>query len=247
MSNTPTPHIDAKPGDFGKVVLMPGDPLRARFIAEHFLENPVLVNNVRGIQGYTGSYKGVKVSVMASGMGMPSMGIYSYELFHYFDVDYIMRIGSAGAYKEEVKVRDIVLGQGACYDSNYASQFHLPGTFSAISSYRMLKTCEETAQELGLRHHVGNLVSSDMFYADTAGVPEGMTAIPSWSKMGVLAVEMEAAALYMNAARAGKHALAICTISDHLLTGECTTAAERQETFTDMMTLALETARKLVG
>ncbi len=242
MSNYPTPHIDAKPGDFGRTVLMPGDPLRAKYIAEHYLTDPVLVNNVRGIQGYTGTYNGTKVSVMASGMGMPSIGIYSYELYHFFDVDYIMRIGSAGSYRSDVHVRDLVLGQGACYDSNYAEQFHLPGTFSAIASYPMLSACAGLAERMGLRFHVGNLISSDRFYGDPEGVPEGFQAVPSWSKMGVLAVEMEAAALYMNAARAGKHALAVCTISDHLLTGECTTAAERQESFTDMMKLALETA-----
>lgn len=242
MSNYPTPHIDAKPGDFGRTVLMPGDPLRAKYIAEHYLTDPVLVNNVRGIQGYTGTYHGTKVSVMASGMGMPSIGIYSYELYHFFEVDYIMRIGSAGSYRSDVRVRDLVLGQGACYDSNYAEQFHLPGTFSAIASYPMLSACAGLAEKMGLRFHVGNLISSDRFYGDPEGVPEGFQAVPSWSKMGVLAVEMEAAALYMNAARAGKHALAVCTISDHLLTGECTTAAERQESFTDMMKLALETA-----
>ncbi|MDO4316946.1 MAG: purine-nucleoside phosphorylase [Lachnospiraceae bacterium] len=242
MSNYPTPHIDAKPGDFGRTVLMPGDPLRAKFIAEQYLEAPVLVNNVRGIQGYTGTYEGTKVSVMASGMGMPSIGIYSYELYHFFNVEHIIRIGSAGAYQKDVRVRDLVLGQGACYDSNYAAQFHLPGTFSAIASYSLLSVCAGLAEEMGLRFHVGNLVSSDRFYGDPEGVPEGFREVPAWSKMGVLAVEMEAAALYMNAARAGKHALAVCTVSDHLLTGESTSAAERQESFTDMMKLALRTA-----
>ena len=239
MVNYPTPHIDAKPGDFGKTVLMPGDPLRSKFIAENFLEDAVLVNNVRGIQGYTGFYKGEKISVMASGMGMPSIGIYSYELYHFFGVNNIMRIGSAGSMREDVHVRDIVIGQGACTDSRYAEQFSLAGTYAPIASYLMLETCVQSAKELGLTYHVDNLLSSDRFYGDDPKANEG------WMKMGVMAVEMEAAALYMNAARAGKNALAICTISDHLLTGEATTAQERQTSFTDMMTLALETARKL--
>ena len=239
MANYPTPHINAAPGDFGKTVLMPGDPLRSKFIAEHFLENAVLINNVRGIQGYTGYYKDTKVSVMASGMGMPSIGIYSYELYHFFDVENIMRIGSAGSMQKNVHVRDIVIGQGACTDSRYAEQFSLAGTFAPIASYSMLQTCVDTAKERNLTYHVGNLLSSDRFYGDDPTANEG------WMKMGVMAVEMEAAALYMNAARAGKNALAICTISDHLLTGEATTAEERQTSFTDMMTLALETARKL--
>lgn len=239
MANYPTPHIDACPEDFAKTVLMPGDPLRAKFIAENFLENAQLVNNVRGIQGYTGTYKDTRISVMASGMGMPSIGIYSYELYNFFGVEHIMRIGSAGSMQEHVRVRDIVIGQGACTDSRYAEQYGLAGTFAPIASYGMLHTCTETAKELGLVHHVGNLLSSDRFYGDDPKVNEG------WRKMGVLAVEMEAAALYMNAARAGKQALAICTVSDHLLTGEATTAAQRQTSFTDMMTLALETARKL--
>ena len=207
MANYPTPHIHAKPVDFGKTVLMPGDPLRSKFIAENFLENAVLVNNVRGIHGYTGTYRGVKVSVMASGMGMPSIGIYSWELFTIFGVENIMRIGSTGAMQENINLLDIVIGQGACTDSNWAGQYHLPGTFAPIADYHMLETCVE--------------------------------------KMGVMAVEMEAAALYMNAARAGKHALAICTVSDHLLRNENCTAEERQNGFTNMMKLALETAVKL--
>lgn len=245
MKNYPTPHIDAAPGDFGQTVLMPGDPLRSKFIAENFLEQARLVNNVRGIQGYTGLYKGTRVSVMASGMGMPSMGIYSHELFNVFDVQNIMRIGSAGSIHEQIRVRDVVLGQGACTDSRWAEQFHLAGTFAPICSYEMLETCANTAREMGLRYHVGNLLSSDRFYGDEASVPEGLRANDGWRKMGVMAIEMEAAALYMNAARYGKNALAICTISDHLLTGESTTAQERQSTFTDMMELALETARRL--
>ena len=241
----PTPHINAAPGDFGQTVLMPGDPLRSKYIAEHYLENARLVNNVRGIQGYTGFYRDTKVSVMASGMGMPSIGIYSYELFHFFGVENIMRIGSAGAIQEHVRVRDIVLGQGACTDSRWASQYHLAGDFAPICSFEMLQTCVETARDMGVRYHVGNLLSSDRFYGDEDGVSEGMGANDGWRKMGVLAIEMEAAALYMNAARCGKKALAICTVSDHILTGEVTTAEERQNSFTQMMELALETARKL--
>ena len=243
--NYPTPHIQAIPSDFGQTVLMPGDPLRSKFIAETFLENPVLVNNVRGVQGYTGTYKGTKVSVMASGMGMPSIGIYSHELFNFFEVQNIMRIGSAGAMQPQIRLRDIVMGQAACTDSNWAAQFHLSGTFAPICSYEMLTKAVASAEELGARYHVGNILSSDAFYGDHEGVPEGLDANYGWRKMGVMAVEMEAAALYMNAARYGKNALCICTISDHLLTGEQTTAQERQTSFTQMMEVALETARKM--
>ncbi len=238
----PTPHINASPADFAETVLMPGDPKRSAFIAREFLTDPVLVNDVRGVQGYTGLYKGKRVSVMASGMGMPSMGIYSYELFNFFGVQNILRVGSAGGMTPQIRVRDVVLGMGACTNSNYAAQYHLPGTFAPIADYRLLKTAADTAEKLKLRYHVGNIFSSDPFYNDEEGLPEGLRSTPAWAKMGVLAVEMEAAALYMNAARAGKHALAICTISDHLLTGEATSAEERQNSFTDMMTLALETA-----
>ena len=247
MNPYPTPHIKAVPEDFAETVLMPGDPLRAKFIAENFLTDARLVNNVRGVQGYTGLYENTPVSVMASGMGMPSIGIYSYELYSFFGVKNIMRIGSAGAMNENIRVRDIVMGMGACTNSNFAHQYHLPGTFASICSYRMLKTCADTAEEMGVRYHVGNLLSSDTFYNDTEGVPEGMLSQKAWSKMGVMAVEMEAAALYMNAARLGKNALAICTISDHLITGEATTAEERQNSFTEMMELALKTAVKLYG
>lgn len=240
----PTPHIGATPADFAPTVLMPGDPLRSQFIAETFLENPRLVNNVRGVQGYTGTYRGTPVSVMASGMGMPSMGIYSYELFRFFGVEQIIRIGSCGALHRHVKVRDIVLGQAACTDSSFGEQFHLPGTFAPIADFTLLATAARLAQEQGLSYHVGNLLSTDRFYGDTDDLPEALRPTPLWSKMGVLAIEMEAAALYMNAARAGKRALAICTVSDHVITGEATTAAERETTFTQMMTLALETARE---
>ena len=241
MKLYPTPHIDATPEDFAKTVLMPGDPLRAKFIAETFLENAKLVNNVRGIHGYTGTFEGTKVSVMASGMGMPSIGIYSYELYNFFGVENIMRIGSAGAMHKDIKVRDIVMGMGACTNSRFAHQFDLPGDFSAICSYEMLQKCTAVADEMNLPYHVGNILSSDTFYSDDT------EASAKWSKMGVMAVEMEAAALYMNAARCGKNALAICTISDHLLTGEATSAEERQNSFTDMMQLALKTAKALDG
>ena len=211
--------------------------MRAKFIAENFLENATLVNNVRGVQGYTGTYKGTKVSVMASGMGMPSMGIYSYELFQFFGVEQIIRIGSAGSIRENVGIRDLVLGAGACTNSAYGEQYHLPGTFAPIADFELLQKAAKIAEKMGLNYHVGNLLSSDTFYCDG----EGDTL--SWAKMGVMAVEMEAAALYMNAARAGKKALAICTVSDSIVTGEATTAEERQNSFTQMMELALELAR----
>ena len=241
MDNTKfhTPHIKATPADFAKTVLMPGDPLRAKFIAETFLTDAVLVNNVRGIHGYTGLWKGERVSVMASGMGMPSIGIYSYELFNNFGVENIMRIGSAGAMSEQVKVRDIIFGMGACTNSNYAVQYNLQGAFAPIASYDMMKVAIEEADKLGARYVVGNLLSSDTFYNADA------EATMKWARLGVLGVEMEAAALYMNAAYSGKNALAICTVSDHLLTGEATTAEERQNSFTEMMEVALNTAIRL--
>ena len=233
------PHIAAEKGDFAKTVLMPGDPLRSKFIAETYLENPVLVNNIRGIQGYTGTWRGTRVSVMASGMGMPSMAIYSYELYKFFDVDNIIRIGTAGAISEGLHLRDVVAGLGACTNSDFAAQYKLHGTYAPTASYRLLKTADAVAQSLGTALYVGNILSEDTFYHDDP------MASREWAKMGVLAVEMEAAALYMNAARLGKHALAICTISNHLLTGEETTAEERQSSFTQMMELALGTASAL--
>lgn len=242
MLPTPTPHINAKPGDFGKTVLMPGDPLRSKFIAETFLENPVLVNNVRGVHGYTGYYKGVKVSVMASGMGMPAIGIYSHELFNGFGVDNIIRVGSAGSIQEDVKIYDLVIAQGACTDSNFGAQFHLPGTFAPIASWELLTEAVKAAEANGARYHVGNVNSSDVFYGDHEGVPEGLDSVYGLKKMGVLALEMEAAALYMNAARYGKRGLCICTISDSVLTHEETTAEERQTSFTTMMKVALDVA-----
>lgn len=241
-----TAHIKAEKGDFGKTVLMPGDPLRAKFIAETFLENPALVNNVRGVQGYTGTYKGTKISVMASGMGMPSIGIYSFELYNFFGVENIMRIGSAGALTEGIALRDIVMGMGACTNSNYACNFNLPGTYAPICSFEMLRACVETAESLGLKYKVGNILSSDTFYRDAPMRESGGLPDCEWGeKMGVMAVEMEAAALYMNAARYGKRALAICTISDNLIEHTGCTAEERQNSFTDMMKLALETAVRL--
>ena len=242
MLHTPTPHIAAKPGDFGKTVLMPGDPLRSKFIAENFLENPVLVNNVRGVHGYTGTYKGVKVSVMASGMGMPAIGIYSHELYNGYGVENIIRVGSAGSIQEHINLYDIVLGQGACTDSNFAAQFHLPGTFAPIADFDMLTVAVAACKEYGATYHVGNINSSDVFYGDHAGVPEGLDSVYGLKKMGVMALEMEAAALYMNAARYGKRALCICTISDHVLKGVETTSEERQTAFTTMMKVALDVA-----
>lgn len=234
-----TPHINATPADFAKTVLMPGDPLRAKYIAENFLTDARLVNNVRGIQGYTGTWCGVPVSVMASGMGMPSIGIYSYELYNFFGVENIMRIGSIGGMSERVKIRDIIIGMGACTNSNYAAQYNLQGTYAPIADYTMMKVAIEEAEKLGASYVVGNILSSDMFYNADPTVTE------HWAKLGVLGVEMEAAALYMNAAYAGKRALAICTVSDHLLTGEATSAEERQNSFTEMMEVALNTAIRL--
>ena len=234
-----TAHIKAVPSDFAKTVLMPGDPLRSKFIAETFLENPKLVNNVRGIQGYTGTYKGVPVTVMASGMGMPSIGIYSYELYNFFGVENIIRIGSAGALAENVKLRDVIIGMGACTNSCYQDQYNLNGKFAPIANYELLSHAVESAKEVGVTYHVGNILSSDIFYhADPA-------FNDAWCKMGILGIEMEAAALYMNAAAAGKRALAICTVSDHIMRGEALDADARQTTFTDMMTIALNVAASM--
>lgn len=236
MANYPTPHIDATPADFAKTVLMPGDPLRAKFIAENFLSDAVLINNVRGIQGYTGTYKGVRVTVMASGMGMPSMGIYSYELYNIFGVENILRIGSAGGMREDVKIRDIVIAMGASTNSNFATQYHLNGSFSPIADFSILRTAVDCAEKNGASYHVGNVITSDTFYDDN---PNDSKA---WQRMGIMCVEMETAALYMTAARAGKRALGMFTVSDHLLTHESCTADERQSSFTQMMEIALETA-----
>lgn len=235
MSNIPTPHISAKLGDFAETVLMPGDPLRSKFIAENFLDNPVLVNNVRGVQGYTGTYKGKKVSVMASGMGMPAIGIYSHELFNFYDVKNIIRIGTAGGLMPEVKVKDIVMGLACVTNSNWAAQYEIPATIPAVCSYELLKKAEQCALDLGVQPHIGTIFSSDVFYDNTRDYDK-------WRAMGVKAVEMEAAALYMEAARAGKNALCICTVSDHMVTGESCSSEERQNSFTKMMEIALETA-----
>ena len=235
-----TPHNSAQPGDFAKTVLMPGDPLRAKFIADTFLENAKLVNNVRGIQGYTGTYKGTPVSVMASGMGMPSMGIYSHELFSQYGVENIIRIGSAGAISERLKLRDVIAGQASCTDSNFAHQYGLPGQFAPIADFTLLETAVAAARGLGVEMPVGNLLSSDVFY-------DASNSTMKWAEMGVLAVEMESAALYMTAARLGKRALAICSISDSIVTGEALDAKARQTTFTSMMRIALETAVRMAG
>ncbi len=231
----PTPHINAKEGDFARTVLMPGDPLRSKFIAETFFENPVLVNNVRGVQGYTGTYRGKRVSVMASGMGMPAIGIYSYELFAFYGVEAIIRVGSCGSFDKDLHVRDIILAQAACTDSNFASQYRLPGQFSPIADFDLLRRAADACERKGVNYKVGNMFSSDKFYDDA---DSGM----DWAKMGVLGVEMESAALYCNAARLGKKALTICTVSDSFVNPEMTTAEERQNSFTDMMEIALEIA-----
>ena len=236
----PTPHIAAAKEQIAKTVLMPGDPLRAKFIAENFLTDPVLVNNVRGVQGHTGTWKGVPVTVMASGMGIPAIGIYSWELYNFYDVDNIIRIGSAGAMRDDLKLMDIVAGQGACTDSNFAHQFELNGTFAPIADYTLLSNCVEAAKEKGIDMKVGHILSSDNFYS-----PANCDDSTKWRDMGVMAVEMEAAGLYMNAARAGKRALCICTISDHLYRSEALSSEQRQLSLTQMIEIALDTAVKM--
>ena len=235
-----TPHISAEMGDFAKTVLMPGDPLRAKFIADTFLQDVRQVTGVRGMLGFTGTYEGRPISVMGSGMGMPSIGIYSYELYKFYDVDNIIRIGSAGALRDDLKLMDIVAGQGACTDSNFVHQFELNGTFAPIADYTLLSTAVETAKEHGVDMKVGNILSGDNFYS-----PAGCDSNDKWRDMGVMAVEMEAAGLYMNAARAGKRALCICTISDHIYRPEALSSEERQLSFTQMMEIALDTAVKM--
>ena len=233
--NMPTPHNNAKKGDIARTVLMPGDPLRAKFIAENYLKAPVCYNEVRGMLGYTGTYKGVPVSVQGSGMGMPSIGIYSWELFNEYDVENIIRVGTAGGVADNVELRDVVIGMSASTNSAYASQYRLPGTYAPTASWSLLSAAVRAAEEKGAPFHVGNIFSSDTFYDDA-------DSLAQWQKMGVLAIEMEAAALYMNAARAGKNALCILTVSDCPLKGLSTTAEERQTTFRDMMEIALETS-----
>ena len=238
MANTPTAHISAAPGDFAKTVLMPGDPLRSKFIAETYLENPVLVNNVRGVHGYTGTYKGKRVSVMASGMGMPAIGIYSYELFHFYDVDNIIRIGSAGAITDKLHLRDIVAGMSAYTNSNYGKQFGFDGHLAPCCSYELLNKAIAAGEKLGQTVVPGPVYSNDLFYEQGLGEASSTALM----RLGVLCVEMEAAALYLNAAAAGKNALALLTISDNLVTGEALPALDRQNTFTKMMEIALEIA-----
>ena len=234
-----TPHINASLGDFAKTVLMPGDPQRSKFIAENYLENARLVNDVRGVQGYTGSYQGCEVSVMASGMGIPSIAIYSYELFNSFGVENIIRIGSIGGLSPSVKLRDIIFAMSASTTSSFSVQYGLEGALAPTANYELLKAGTEEAERLGIRYSVGNVLTSDIFYNDNPKSSE------KWRAMGVLGVEMEAAGLYMTAARLGKRALAICTVSDHIFTGEALSAELRRSSFTDMMEIALNTAIKL--
>ena len=235
-----TPHISAEKGDFAKTVLMPGDPLRAKFIADTFLKDVRQVTGVRGMLGFTGTYEGRPISVMGSGMGMPSIGIYSYELYTQYDVDNIIRVGSAGAMRADLKLGSVVAGQGACTNSDFASQYELGGAYAPICDFELLMAAVESAKELGVRMPVGNLYSSDTFY-DAAG--RNMR----YAKMGVMAVEMEAAGLYCTAAYTGKRALAICSISDNLITGEELSADDRQTTFTNMMKIGLEIAVKMAA
>lgn len=231
-----TPHNGAEKGDIAKTVLMPGDPLRAKYIADTYLKDVKCFNTVRNMFGYTGTYEAKEVSVMGSGMGMPSIGIYSFELYHFYDVDQIIRIGSAGGISDKVKVRDLVIGMGASTNSNFASQYKLPGTFAPIADFGLLRKAVEIAEEKNIPVAVGNILSSDTFYTDDE------TANDQWKKMQILCIEMEAAALYMNAARAGKKALCMLTISDHLYTGEALSAEERQTSFHEMMEVALKLA-----
>lgn len=231
-----TPHNAASMGDFAKTVLMPGDPLRAKFIAETWLEDAACVNTIRNMLAFTGSYQGKRITVMGGGMGMPSVGLYTYELFHFYDVQQIIRIGTAGTLNDRADLRDVVIGVGASTDSNYAAQFGLPGVFAPIADFDLARAAAEAGERLGIRTVAGNILSSDVFYSDDGG------ALEKWRKMGVLAVEMEAAALYLNAARAGKRALCLLTVSDAPLRGESLSAEERQTSFRDMMKLALEIA-----
>lgn len=230
---TPTPHIGARLGDIADTVIMAGDPLRAKFMAERYLDNPVQFNNVRSMLGFTGVHDGKRVSVMGHGMGIPSIGIYSYELFNFYNVDTIIRVGSAGSIHKDLHLGDLVLAMGASTNSNYGAQFELPGHYAPIADFNLLRKAADACEKFDYTYMVGNVVSSDMFYNENAHNEK-------WMNMGVLAIEMEATALYMNAARAGKHALTICTISDSILTGEETTAEERQTSFTKMMDVAFK-------
>ncbi len=234
MATIPTPHIGAREGEIADRVIMAGDPLRAKFMAETFLTNPVQYNAVRGMLGYTGEYKGKRVSVQGHGMGMPSIGIYTYELYNFYGVKRIIRTGSAGAYHPDLQLGDVVLGQGACTDSNYANQYNLSGVYAPIADFDLLRAAAAKSEAMGINYKVGNLLSSDVFYGDDS---QGWK---QWQKMGVLAVEMEAAALYMNAARSGNEALCICTISDSLVHGTACSAEQRQTSFTNMMEIAFD-------
>ena len=236
MAATPTPHNEAVEGQIAPFVLMPGDPLRAKHLAETYLEDVEQFNGVRNMLGYTGTYEGRPVSVMGSGMGMPSIGIYSYELFNFSGVESIVRIGTAGGVAPDVRLRDIVLGMGACTDSNYAHQFNVPGTLAPIADFGLLSRAAAAGARLGYPTRVGNVLSSDVFYNDDP------TAEQRWAKMGVLAVEMESAALYLNAMRAHKRALTVLTVTDVVSRGEALTAEERQESLTQMMEVALSLA-----
>lgn len=233
INNTPTPHIGAQYGEIADTVIMAGDPLRAKVMADKYLENPVQFNNVRGMLGFTGTYKGKRVSVMGHGMGIPSIGIYTYELYNFYDVKTIIRVGSSGSIHKDLHVGDLVIAMGACTNSNYAAQYELPGTYAPIADFDLCRRAAEACEKFGYKYKVGNVFSSDTFYTENAHNDK-------WINMGVLAVEMEAPALYMNAARSGNKALVICTVSDIILTGEATTAEERQNSFTHMMDVAFE-------
>lgn len=231
QTKTPTPHIGAKYGEIAETVIMAGDPLRAKLMAESFLENPVQFNNIRGMLGFTGTHKGKRISVMGHGMGMPSIGIYSYELFNFYGVKTIIRVGSAGSIQTNIRLGSLVIAMGACTDSNYSAQYDLQGTFAPIANFDLVRGAAEACERFGYEYRVGNVLTTDAFYYENRRTDK-------WINMGVLAVEMEIAALYMNAARSGNRALAICTISDSIVTGEETTAEERQNTFTHMMDVA---------
>ena len=231
MNNTPTPHIGAKYGEIAETVIMAGDPLRVKLMAEKFLDDAVCFNNVRGMLGYTGTYKGKRVSVMGHGMGMASIGIYTYELYNFYGVKTIIRVGSAGSIHNDLHIGDLAIAMGCCTNSNFAAQYELPGTFAPIANFDLLRAAVDSCEKFGYHYKVGNVLSSDMFYHENPHTDK-------WINMGVLAVEMEIAALYMNAARSGNRALGLLTISDHILTGEETTAEERQNSFTHMMDVA---------
>ena len=230
-NNTPTPHVGAQYGEIAETVIMAGDPLRAKVMADKYLENPVQFNSIRGMLGFTGTYQGKRVSVMGHGMGIPSIGIYTYELYNFYDVKTIIRVGSSGSIHKDLHVGDLVIAMGACTNSNYAAQYELPGTYAPIADFDLCRRAAEACEKFGYNYMVGNVFSSDTFYTENPRTEQ-------WMKIGVLAIEMEAPALYMNAARSGNKALVICTVSDHILTGEATTAEERQNSFTHMMDVA---------